>query len=213
MGLFVDKYLKLHSHMLLEKHDDNSGSGEGKEQEKEKEDTSADKETKENQGEKKEDKEKKDEDPDKEKEATGKEKEKKDAKQQVDVKELLTDINDRDKQIETLSQKVEEYNTLVTEHNETKETLQGYENVLKSIAETKLEQVPEDYHDLIPDSGVLAQLEWLNKAEAKGLFKADKSEQPIGRQTTANKQGKKEETENLSAINKISNALKEHYSK
>ena len=44
------------------------------------------------------------------------------------------------------------------------------EEVVKGLLKGKLESVPEDKQDLIPDGTPEDQLAWLAKAEAKGLF-------------------------------------------
>lgn len=53
--------------------------------------------------------------------------------------------------------------------------VKSYEALLTEMVETKLKAVPEDMHELIPDGLSLEQkLAWINKAEAKGLFKKEK---------------------------------------
>lgn len=54
------------------------------------------------------------------------------------------------------------------------------EGVINGLLETKLEAIPADYHDLIPGNLTPeAKLDWINKAEAKGLF-GKKEQKPIG---------------------------------
>lgn len=58
-----------------------------------------------------------------------------------------------------------------------------YENVINSMVETKLAGIPADMHDLIPANLTVAEkLDWINKAEAKGLFKP-KANVEIGKPT------------------------------
>lgn len=57
------------------------------------------------------------------------------------------------------------------------------EGIITSMLETKLESIPEEYHDLIPENLTPeAKLDWISKADAKGLF-VDKSQEPLGGQT------------------------------
>lgn len=58
-----------------------------------------------------------------------------------------------------------------------------YESVINGMVESKLTTLPEDYHDLIPANlTAVEKLDWLNKAEAKGIFKAKETvgKTPIG---------------------------------
>ena len=49
---------------------------------------------------------------------------------------------------------------------------------------SKLESIPEDMHDLIPQNlSTKERLTWIEKAQTKGLFETRKSDQPIGGQT------------------------------
>lgn len=130
----------------------------------------------------------------------------------VDVKKLLNDIKDKDKQVTALSEKVEEFNTLKTTHKETVDKLSSYEKVLNTIVESKLKEVPEDYKDLIPEGDLVKRLDWLNKADEKGLF-GNKSEQPIGKRTKANSDDVKKEVGNLSPVQSMSAAFGEIFSK
>lgn len=64
---------------------------------------------------------------------------------------------------------------------ETKAT--QYEAVINGMVESKLNAIPADYHDLIPANLTpVEKLDWLNKAEAKGLFKEQEQvgKTPIG---------------------------------
>ncbi|MEI2356064.1 hypothetical protein [Mesobacillus zeae] len=54
------------------------------------------------------------------------------------------------------------------------------EGVINGLLETKLEAISADYHDLIPNNLTPEQkLDWINKAETKGLF-GKKEQAPIG---------------------------------
>lgn len=59
----------------------------------------------------------------------------------------------------------------------------AYEAAINSLVETKLANVPAELHDLIPANLTATEkLDWINKAETKGLFKA-KEEVEIGKPT------------------------------
>ncbi|MBU5211065.1 hypothetical protein MHI39_20215 [Heyndrickxia sp. FSL K6-6286] len=64
------------------------------------------------------------------------------------------------------------------------------ESVVNTLLQTKLSGIPEEFHDLIPENLTPeAKLDWINKAETKGLFKESKVEQPVGGPTNpSNKQ-------------------------
>ena len=89
--------------------------------------------------------------------------------------ELLT-ITEKAERIPTLEQELstvkiqtEKQATLITE----------YETLVTKLVETKMSQVPSEYTDLIPSNLSLTQkLDWLDKAESKGLFKQDKQDKP-----------------------------------
>lgn len=56
-----------------------------------------------------------------------------------------------------------------------------YETLLNGMVEAKLSNVPEDFKELIPAGLTTTQkLDWLNKAEAKGLFTTGSTNIPVG---------------------------------
>ncbi|MBT2682653.1 hypothetical protein [Bacillus sp. ISL-37] len=60
------------------------------------------------------------------------------------------------------------------------------EGVVNSLLTTKLEGISEDFHDLIPENLTPeGKLDWINKAEAKGLF-GKQAQQPVGEMTNGN---------------------------
>ncbi|MEB1806604.1 MAG: hypothetical protein LPK26_04725 [Bacillaceae bacterium] len=65
------------------------------------------------------------------------------------------------------------YNDLKSKHDPLSEQFKQYQETFKSILTTKLEAVPEEFKDLIPQGNELEQLKWLENAESKGLFKKD----------------------------------------
>lgn len=97
----------------------------------------------------------------------------------VDVEQLkaeLLEAQGKAKEVETLTATVE---TMKVEAEKTKAELKEYEDLVTNLIETKLKEVPEDYKELIPDNLSLKQkLNWLEKAEAKGLFNKEEKKKP-----------------------------------
>lgn len=82
------------------------------------------------------------------------------------------------------------------DYQQTQTRVEQLEGVMNSMLDSKLTNVPEEYHDLIPDNLSPEQkLSWISKAEAKGLFK-DKTQEPLGGQT--NPGGQQQDLENMS---------------
>ena len=77
------------------------------------------------------------------------------------------------------------------------------ETVINGMVETKLKAVPEEMKDLIPANLTAeATLDWLNKAESKGLFgKAEVKE--IGKPSNKSTDTPKVDKANLSPLDKI----------
>ncbi len=76
-----------------------------------------------------------------------------------------------------------ELETYKKDFNSTKERAEHLEGIMTSMLNTKMETIPEEFHDLIPENLSPEQkLDWISKADAKGLFK-DKSQEPLGGQT------------------------------
>jgi septal ring factor EnvC (AmiA/AmiB activator) len=100
-------------------------------------------------------------------------------------KELSTQIKDMqdakaemEKQLADMKEASEKTSTSITE---TTSKLEGqvkqYETLIGEMVTQKMAGIPEEMQDLIPDGLSSEQkLSWLNKAEAKGLFK--KEEKP-----------------------------------
>ena len=97
----------------------------------------------------------------------------------VDVEQLRAELEEaqgKAKEVETLTATVE---TMKVEAEKTKAELKEYEELVSNLIETKLKEVPEDYKELIPDNLSLKQkLNWLEKAEAKGLFNKEEKKKP-----------------------------------
>jgi hypothetical protein len=74
-----------------------------------------------------------------------------------------------------------EFTNLKTTYEQADSRLKELEGVIGSLLENKLKAIPEDYHDLIPSNLTAEQkLDWVNKAEAKGLFGKKEPQQPLG---------------------------------
>lgn len=89
--------------------------------------------------------------------------------------EIIT-LTDKAGKVETVSKE----NETLKKDIETKDTkIKEYEELINKLVETKLEQIPEEYKELIPDNLDLTQkLNWLDKAEAKGLFNKVEKKKP-----------------------------------
>lgn len=65
------------------------------------------------------------------------------------------------------------YNELKEKHEPLEKQFKQYQETFKKMLKTKLDKVPDDFKDLIPKGNELEQLEWIENAEAKGLFNKD----------------------------------------
>lgn len=80
------------------------------------------------------------------------------------------------------------------------------EGIITSMLNTKLESIPEEFRDLIPENLSPEQkLDWITKADSKGLFK-DKSQDPLGGAT--NPSGKTQDLEKLNAHQLMQNGYR-----
>ncbi|WP_353856775.1 hypothetical protein [Bacillus sp. Bos-x628] len=78
------------------------------------------------------------------------------------------------------------------------------ESVITGMVETKLNDVPKDMHDLIPNNLSVEQtLDWLNKAESKGLFGSKQEAKEIGKPSNKSNEAPKVDKANLSPLDKI----------
>lgn len=112
---------------------------------------------------------------------------------------LKADKADRDKKTAEQEKKSKEqqgkfeelYKTTTEELNQTKdsytkttERVAQLETVINGLLEARLENVPEEYRDLLPEHMTPeAKLEWLANAEKKGLFRTTKKDTPLGERT------------------------------
>lgn len=97
----------------------------------------------------------------------------------IDIEQLKAELNaanEKAKQVESLTATVEQ---MKVESEKDKAELKEYEDLVSNLIDTKLKEVPEDYKELIPDNLTLKQkLNWLEKAEAKGLFVKKEKKKP-----------------------------------
>ncbi|MBT2714732.1 hypothetical protein [Bacillus sp. ISL-57] len=81
---------------------------------------------------------------------------------------------------ETTSKEFSEFKAQFTSVEDRNKQLEG---VINGLLETKLQAIPENFRDLIPENLTPElKLEWINKAETKGLF-SKAPQQPVGEQT------------------------------
>ncbi|MCK1985174.1 MULTISPECIES: hypothetical protein [Peribacillus] len=81
---------------------------------------------------------------------------------------------------ETTSKEFSEFKAQYSSVEDRNKQLEG---VINGLLETKLQSIPEDYRDLIPENLTPeSKLEWINRAETKGLF-SKAPQQPVGEQT------------------------------
>lgn len=98
---------------------------------------------------------------------------------EVDVEALKNELTEANKK----AQEVEALNTTITDMKKDSEEkdviIKDYEDLVGKLIETKLEQIPAEFKDLIPDNLDLKQkLNWLEKAESKGLFTKEEKKKP-----------------------------------
>jgi len=79
------------------------------------------------------------------------------------------------------------------------------EGLISNMVETKLETIPKELHDLVPTNLTPeAKLDWLNKAESKGLFGTLKTEvKEVGKPSNKSNEQPKVDKANLSPLDKI----------
>ena len=111
---------------------------------------------------------------------------------QTKLDELLAQKAQAEKEAQEKQGKYQElYETTTKELTDTKtkytdvETrAQQLEGVINGLLETKLEAIPAELHDLIPEHLTPeGKLDWINKAEAKGIF-GKKQQAPVGETTS-----------------------------
>lgn len=91
----------------------------------------------------------------------------------VQVEEMQKAKEAMEAQLQQMKQASEQTSSSI---KETTEKLEGqvkqYENLMNQMLETKLQSIPEEMQELIPEGlNTEQKLAWINKAESKGLFK------------------------------------------
>ncbi|WP_427036639.1 hypothetical protein [Cytobacillus pseudoceanisediminis] len=113
---------------------------------------------------------------------------------QAKMDQFLAEKSDAEKKSQKEQGKFQElYESTSKEFSEVKSQFESVQNrakelegVVNSLLETKLKGIPEEFHDLIPGNLTPeGKLDWINKAEAKGLF-GRRPQQPIGEMTNGN---------------------------
>ncbi|MGM0904257.1 MAG: hypothetical protein ACQEXB_24535 [Bacillota bacterium] len=110
---------------------------------------------------------------------------------QTQLNELLSAKQEADRKAQEEQGKFQElYENTSKEYSDFKSKFESVdtrakelEGVINGLLETKLEAIPQDYHDLIPGNLTPEQkLDWINKAETKGLF-GKREQKPVGETT------------------------------
>lgn len=97
----------------------------------------------------------------------------------VDIETLKNELAEANKKAEEVQGLTVEIENLKKESESKDSTIKEYEELIGKMVETKLEQVPAEFKELIPDNLDLKQkLSWLEKAEAKGLFTKEEKKKP-----------------------------------
>lgn len=68
-----------------------------------------------------------------------------------------------------------EFERLYTEAQPRLEQLDAYESTIGEMLEARLEQVPENMRELVPEGSSLARLRWLERAAAAGVLGGEQS--------------------------------------
>ncbi|PGM50815.1 hypothetical protein [Bacillus thuringiensis] len=96
----------------------------------------------------------------------------------------------------------EQVKELSTKHESASQRVTALEGILGGMLETKMSAIPEEFHELIPEGMSLeAKLSWLDKAQAKGMFK--KADDVVIGEATSRKAEPKVDTKSMSPIEKI----------
>lgn len=94
----------------------------------------------------------------------------------------------------------EELDKFKTQYKKASDRVKQLEAVINSLLEAKLEGIDKEFHDLIPQNLTPEEkLDWLTKAEQKGLFKR-KTEITIGEQTNPSQNQTVQDLSKLSPI-------------
>lgn len=137
-----------------------------------------------------------------------------------EVKEITKETDQSAKWLDSLKAKDSEITDLngkyAAEQNSTKtykENAERLEAVIKTMVDSKIESIPEEYKGLIPEGNPEAQLAWLTKATETGLFnKKTNPELEIGRTLSTDKK-QPESTRPLTTQQKMANHFSSIYKK
>lgn len=133
-------------------------------------------------------------------------------KDPVKVEELLADITDKDQQVTKLTDQISIEQEKVTA---LQSKVTEYGAVIKGLVEAKVANVPEEYRELLPEGSLSKQLDWINKAEEKGLFAGSSKVNPaveIGKPLKAgNADGSKGTPEKVTTHQRLSNFFSGQY--
>jgi dsDNA-specific endonuclease/ATPase MutS2 len=81
------------------------------------------------------------------------------------------------------------------------------EGLITNMVEDKLKSVPEEMHDLVPSNLTAEQtLDWLSKAESKGIFGKQEAKE-IGKPTNQSNEKPKVDAQKMSPLDKILSGL------
>lgn len=97
----------------------------------------------------------------------------------------------------------EEAKNFKSQHETASQRVQALEGILGGMLETKMSAIPEEFHELIPEGMSLEQkLSWLDKAQAKGMFKKQDEDVVIG-ESTNRKTEPKVDVKQMSPMEKL----------
>lgn len=115
-------------------------------------------------------------------------------KLKAELEKLKGEVSQKSTLEETTKKLQSELDQLKKDKTLTDTKVTEYETVLEELVKSKLDNIPENYRELVPSNLPLKDtLNWLNKAESTGLFGQAKKEVPnveIGKpmNPTSNKQ-------------------------
>lgn len=110
-------------------------------------------------------------------------------------------------------EKYEEAEGFKSKYEETQESLKGHEQTLEKIAQAKVEQIPEEFRELVPEGTTQERLEWISKAEASGLFGKPEPKSIGSSSRTNDHESSGQKAEDMTAIQKLASGIKDFYTK
>lgn len=157
-----------------------------------------------------EDKEKDKEEPDSKDKEPDKD-DKKDGKADPEIEKLTESLEKKETELTDLKGKLDDQKEEAKQHKSRSEEL---EKVISGVVENKVSDIPEGYKELMPEGDPVKQLEWLNKAEEKGVFKKEKEnpEVEVGKNISLDKKGKEQAKTEVSSHQRLSNYFSKAFS-